>query len=97
VFLGVTVVVFVLDGGGRVWDREARGVLVMDADNVVGLPFASLKFRVSFTLRLLAWSGVFLAISMNRPREKSVLFVLGKILHVRSERRQENGAQTLNA
>ena len=48
----------------------------MDADNLVGLPFESLKFCVSFTLRLLAWSGVFLAISKNQLREKSVLFLL---------------------
>ena len=76
VFLGVTVVVFTLEGDGRVWDRVARGALGMDADNLVGLPFGSLKFCVSFTLRLLAWSGVFLAISKNQLREKSVLFLL---------------------
>lgn len=56
VILGVTVVVLTLEGDGRVWDRVARGVLGMDADNLVGLPFTSLKF------------SVFLA---NQLREKS--------------------------
>ena len=60
VFLDVTVVVFTLEGDGRLWDRVARGVLAAD---LVRLPFASLKVSVSFTLRLLAWSGVFLAIA----------------------------------
>ena len=73
--LGVTVVLFKL-GDGCVWDRGARDVLGMDADKLVGLPFASLKFRVSFTLRLLAWSGVFLAISNNQLGDKSALFLL---------------------
>ena len=54
VFLAVTVVVFTLEDDGRVWDCLARGVLIIDADNLVGLPFKSLKLCVSFTLRLLA-------------------------------------------
>ena len=54
VFLAVTVVVFTLEDDGRVWDFLARGVLIIDADNLVWLPFTSLKLCVSFTLRLLA-------------------------------------------
>ena len=97
VFLAVTVVVFTLEDDGRVWDCLARGVLIIDADNLVGLPFKSLKLCVSFTLRLLAWFGVFLAISKNQPREKRVVFLLRKIFRNRSEKRQESGAQNLNA
>ena len=54
VFLAVTVVVFMLEDDGRVWDFLARGILIIDADNLVGLPFTSFKLCVSFTLRLLA-------------------------------------------
>ena len=97
VFLAVTVVVFMLEDDGRVWDFLARGVLIIDADNLVGLPFTSLKLCISFTLRLLAWFGVFLAISKNQPREKRVFFLLRKIFRNRSEKRQESGAQNLNA
>ena len=97
VFVALTVVVFTLEDDGRVRDCLARGVLIIDADNLVGLPFTSLKLCISFTLRLLAWFGVFLAISKNQPREKGVFFLLRKIFCNRSEKRQESGAQNLNA
>ena len=97
VFVAVTVVVFTLDDDGRVRDCLPRGVLIIDADNLVGLPFTSLKLCVSFTLRLLAWFGVFLAISKNQPREKGMFFLLRKIFCNQSEKRQESGAQNLNA
>ena len=51
------------------------------------------KLCISFTLRLLAWFGVFLAISKNQPREKGMFFLLRKIFCNRSEKRQESGAR----
>ena len=53
-FVLLAVSLFALEGDGGVWDRVARGLLVLDADDLVGLPLESLKFSVSFTLRLLA-------------------------------------------
>ena len=54
VFLAVTVVVFTLEDDGRVWDCLARGVLIIDADNLVGyhLNPSSYAFRLLFVYSL---------------------------------------------
>ena len=65
--LAVAGVLFALERDGGVSDSVDLdlGVLV-----IVGLPLASRKFSVSFTLRLLLWSGIFLPILKNQLREK---------------------------
>ena len=60
--LAVAGVVFVLERDGSVSDSVDLGLGVLV---VVGLPLASRKFSVSFTLHLLLWSGVFLPILKN--------------------------------
>ena len=65
--LAVAGVVFALERDGGVSDSVDLGLGVLV---IVGLPLASRKFSVSFTLRLLLWSGVFLPILKNQLREK---------------------------
>ena len=62
VLLTLSVGLFALEfeDDGCDWDCVARGVLL--EGNLVGLPFASLKVRVSFSLLLIMWFGVFLVI-----------------------------------
>ena len=66
--LAVAGVVFVLERDGGVSDSVDLGLGVLV---IVGLPLASRKFSVSFTLRLLLWPGVFLPILKNQLREKN--------------------------
>lgn len=69
--LSVAVGLFALEfeDDGCDWDCVARGVLF--DGSLVGLPFASLKVRVSFSLLLLFWFGVFLAIFEDQLAGKS--------------------------
>ena len=89
--LSVPVSLFALEfeDDGCDWDIcVARGVLL--EGNLVGLPFASLKVRVSFSLLLLFWFGVFLAIFEHQLAGKSAEYSSTKNC-------LRNGAQTLNA
>ena len=88
--LSVAVGLFALEfeDDGCDWDWVARGVLL--EGNLVGLPFASLNVRVSFSLLLLFWFGVFLAIFEDQLAEKSADYSLTKNC-------LRNGAQSLNA
>ena len=64
-------VLFALERDGGVSDSVDLGLGVLV---IVGLPLASRKFSVSFTLHLLLWSGVFLPILKNQLREKKRAF-----------------------
>ena len=79
--LAVAGVVFALERDGGVLDSVDLGLGVLV---IVGLQLASRKFSVSFTLRLLLWSGVFLPILKNQLRKKSVVFLERKRLLNRS-------------
>ena len=65
--LAVAGVVFALERDGGVSDSVDLGLGVLV---IVGLPLASRKFSVSFTLRLLLWSEDYLPILKNQLREK---------------------------
>ena len=73
--LAVAGVVFALERDGGVSDSVDLGLGVLV---IVGLQLASRKFSVSFTLRLLLWSGVFLPILKNQLREKKRGFSLAQ-------------------
>ena len=87
--LSVAVGLFALEfkDDGCNWDCIARGVLL--ESNLVGLPF-TLKVRVSFSLLLLFWFGVFLAIFEDQLAGKSTE-------NSSTKNCLRNGARTLNA
>ena len=87
--LSVAVGLFALEfeDDGCDWDCVAQGILL--ESNLVGLPF-TLKVRVSFSLILLFWFGVFLAIFEDQLAGKSTEYSSTKNF-------LRNGAQTLNA